>query len=83
VLSKVNYQGQFSNVWRAVQRNEHFETVDVSAVVAHEMVPKDKTELLIMKNVCFVSVDVFNKYLKDQIMAAVKHTTVQVTRLPL
>jgi hypothetical protein len=42
--------------------------VDVSADVAYVMAPKEEPELLIMKKACFVSVEVFNKYLKDQIM---------------
>lgn len=42
--------------------------VDVSADIAYVMAPKEEPELLIMKKACFVSVDVFNKYLKDQIM---------------
>ena len=42
--------------------------VDVSADVAYVMAPKEEPELLVMKKACYVSVDVFNKYLKDQIM---------------
>ena len=40
----------------------------MSADIAYVMAPKEEPELLIMKKACFVSVDVFNKYLKDQIM---------------
>ncbi|XP_069689096.1 FACT complex subunit spt16 isoform X1 [Periplaneta americana] len=68
VFSKDNYPGQFMDAWRAVLKKEHFETVDVSADIAYVMAPKEEPELLIMKKACFVSVDVFNKYLKDQIM---------------
>jgi hypothetical protein len=45
-----------------------FFQVDVSADIAYVMAPKEEPELLIMKKACIVSVDVFNKYLKDQIM---------------
>ena len=52
-----------------VTRSLHFFfQVDVSADIAYVMAPKEEPELLIMKKACFVSVDVFNKYLKDQIM---------------
>lgn len=68
VFSKDNYPGQFMDAWRAILKKEHFETVDVSADIAYVMGPKEEPELLIMKKACFVSVDVFNKYLKDQIM---------------
>jgi nucleosome binding factor SPN SPT16 subunit len=49
VISKDNYQGQFTDVWRAVAKKEHFETLDVSADITYEMAPKEKTELLIIK----------------------------------
>ncbi|KAJ9590632.1 hypothetical protein L9F63_016343 [Diploptera punctata] len=68
VFSKDNYPGQFMEAWRAVLKKESFETVDVSADVAYVMAPKEDSELLIMKKACMVSGDVFNKYLKDQIM---------------
>lgn len=32
------------------------------------MCPKEDSEILTIKKACLVSVDVFNKYLKDQIM---------------
>lgn len=32
------------------------------------MCPKEDAEILTIKKACLVSVDVFNKYLKDQIM---------------
>jgi nucleosome binding factor SPN SPT16 subunit len=68
VFSKDNYPGPFMDAWRAALKKEHFETADVSADIAYVMAPKEEPELLIMKKACFVSVDVFNKYLKDQIM---------------
>lgn len=42
--------------------------VDVSAAAAYVMCPKEDMEILAIKKACLVSVDVFTKYLKDQIM---------------
>lgn len=52
--------------------------MDVSADVAYVMAPKEEPELLIMKKACFVSVDVFNKYLKDQIMEIIDSDKVSI-----
>jgi hypothetical protein len=52
--------------------------VDVSADIAYAMAPKEEPELLIMKKACLVSVDVFNKYLKDQIMEIIDSDKVSV-----
>lgn len=40
----------------------------MSAAVAYVMCPKEETEMLTVKKACLVSVDVYNKYLKDQIL---------------
>lgn len=42
--------------------------VDVSAAFAYLIAPKDDNEISIMKKASMVSVDVFNKYLKEKIM---------------
>lgn len=50
----------------------------MSADIAYVMAPKEEPELLIMKKACFVSVDVFNKYLKDQIMEIIDSDKVRI-----
>jgi Xaa-Pro aminopeptidase len=42
--------------------------VDVSSAVAYVTATKDESEIQIMRKASQVTVDVFNKYLKDQIM---------------
>jgi hypothetical protein len=42
------------------------------------MAPKEEPELLTMKKACVVSVDVFNKYLKDQIMEIIDSDKVSI-----
>ncbi|KZC04875.1 FACT complex subunit spt16 [Dufourea novaeangliae] len=68
VFSKENYPGAFMDAWRAALKAESFDTVDVSAAAAYVMCPKEDAEILTIKKACLVSVDVFTKYLKDQIM---------------
>lgn len=40
----------------------------MSSAAAYVMCPKEDAEILTIKKACLVSVDVFTKYLKDQIM---------------
>ncbi|RLU21260.1 hypothetical protein DMN91_005633 [Ooceraea biroi] len=68
VFSKENYPGAFMDAWRAALKNESFDTIDISAATAYIMSPKEDSEILTIKKACLVSVDVFTKYLKDQIM---------------
>lgn len=65
---KENYPGEFMDSWRAVFKKESFEVTDVGSAIGYVMAPKEESELVIMKKACMVSVDVFTKYLKDQIM---------------
>lgn len=46
-------------------------TIDVSSGAAYLMAPKEESELLVIKKACQVSVDLFNKYLKEQVMEIV------------
>ncbi|KAK7862745.1 hypothetical protein R5R35_002513 [Gryllus longicercus] len=68
VFSKENYPGLFMDAWRSALKKENFETVDVSAAIAYVMAPKEDSEILTIKKACLVSVDVYTKYLKDQLM---------------
>lgn len=47
---------------------EKFENVDISSSIALLMAPKEDSEVITIKKACLVTVDVFTKYLKDQIM---------------
>lgn len=68
VITKETYPGAFMDSWRAALKKEEFESVDISAAIAYLISPKEDSEILTIKKACLVSVDVFNKYLKDQIM---------------
>lgn len=50
----------------------------MSAATAYVMCPKEDTEILTIKKACLVSVDVFTKYLKDQIMEIIDADKVNI-----
>lgn len=68
VFPKDNYPGALMESWRAMLKKEDFQNVDISAAAALLMSPKEENEIITIKKACLVSVDVFTKYLKDQIM---------------
>lgn len=45
--------------------------MDVSSDAAYVMAAKEESELMVIKKACQVSVDLFNKYLKEQVMEIV------------
>ncbi|XP_063359714.1 FACT complex subunit spt16 [Cydia amplana] len=77
---KDNFPGEFCESWKVALKAEKFENVDVSASFANLMATKEDSEIITVKKACLVTVDVFTKYLKDQIMEIidsdkkVKHT---------
>lgn len=68
IFAKDSFQGPFMTAWKGVLDAAKFETVDMSTVVAYIMSAKEDSEVLTIKKACQVSVDIFNKYLKDQVM---------------
>uniref|UniRef100_A0A8D8ZS31 FACT complex subunit n=1 Tax=Cacopsylla melanoneura TaxID=428564 RepID=A0A8D8ZS31_9HEMI len=68
VFAKENFKGNFVDAWKKKAEAEKFENVDVTSLFAYLMSVKEETELTIIKKASQVSVDLFNKYLKDQIL---------------
>ncbi|XP_022118622.2 FACT complex subunit spt16 isoform X2 [Pieris rapae] len=68
VFAKDNYPGEFCESWKNVLKGEKFENVDISSSIALLMASKEDPEIITIKKACMVTVDVFTKYLKDQIM---------------
>lgn len=68
VFLKDNYSGQLVEAWRAALKKQEFQTIDMSSQIAYLMGPKEESEISTVKKACMVTVDVFTKYLKDQIM---------------
>ncbi|EAT36003.1 AAEL011876-PA [Aedes aegypti] len=68
VFSKDNFPGEFCEAWRAFLKDKSFESVDISVPIGYIMCAKEDSEVITIKKACLVTVDVFNKYLKDHIM---------------
>ncbi len=71
VFAKDNFPGEFCESWKVAFKEANFEKVDVSAALAYIMSPKEDTEIVSIKKACLVTVDVFQKFLKDQIMEVI------------
>ncbi|CAG9771670.1 unnamed protein product [Ceutorhynchus assimilis] len=65
---KDNYQSPLLDGFKAALKEENFEMFDANAPIAYLMAPKEDSEVTSLRKASVVSVDVFTKYLKDQIM---------------
>ncbi|KAH8365695.1 hypothetical protein KR093_003515 [Drosophila rubida] len=80
VFTKDAFPGEFSEAWKKMLTGAKFEHVDISTIIAYLMCPKDESEINNIRKASLVSMDIFNKYLKDEIMdiidsdRKVKHT---------
>ncbi|KAH8274963.1 hypothetical protein KR018_003444 [Drosophila ironensis] len=80
VFTKDAFPGEFSEAWKKSLMDSKFEHVDISTIIAYLMCPKDESEISSIRKASLVSMDIFNKYLKDEIMdiidsdRKVKHT---------
>ncbi|RUS80854.1 hypothetical protein EGW08_011373 [Elysia chlorotica] len=67
-FSKDKYPGELMDGWRNAIKEAGFDKVDVSSQFAYIMAPKEETEVKTIQKASQVTCDVFNKYLKEQIM---------------
>jgi len=70
VISKdlEKFPGPFMSAFRESLSGAKFTKSDVSAALALCMAAKEESEITTIKKACQVSVDIFSKYLKEQIM---------------
>ncbi|XP_017060007.1 FACT complex subunit spt16 isoform X2 [Drosophila ficusphila] len=68
VFTKDAFPGEFSESWKKSLTSCEFEHVDISTIIAYIMCPKDESEINNIRKASLVSMDIFNKYLKDEIM---------------
>lgn len=68
VFAKDNFSGPFVEAWKKTVKSENFQTVDVSSAVGLILSVKEESELSLVRKASQVTVDVFSKYLKEQIM---------------
>lgn len=78
VFPKDEYTGDFADGWKSSLSSEKFENVDIGASIAYIMAPKEEPELLTMKKACLVSVDIFGKHLKEQILEIIDAEKVRI-----
>lgn len=80
---KDNYPGEFCESWKNALKEEKFENIDVSSSFANLMATKEDSEIITVKKACLVTVDVFTKYLKDQIMEIIDSDKVSFYSFPI
>ncbi|XP_042890224.1 FACT complex subunit SPT16-like [Penaeus japonicus] len=68
VYAKDKFSSDLIDSWRKALKEASFEQVDISATMALVMSPKEESEIAIIKKASNATVDVFSKYLKEQIM---------------
>lgn len=68
VFTKDTFGGEFCETWKKTLKEHSFENIDIGASIAYIMAPKEDTELITVKKACLASVDLFGKYLKENIM---------------
>ncbi|KAL5022386.1 hypothetical protein ScPMuIL_001541 [Solemya velum] len=67
-FGKDKFPGDFMDGWRSALKAENFQKVDVSVPMAYIMAIKEEPELRTINKACNVTCDVFQKYLKEQLM---------------
>ncbi|CAB3385354.1 Hypothetical predicted protein [Cloeon dipterum] len=68
VKDKDMFNDSFIKGFKNSMKSEDFAILDVSTTLSYIMGPKDESELNTTRKACQVSCDLYNKYLKDQIM---------------
>lgn len=68
VFSKDIPSGEFCEQWKQKLKEQNFENLDIGASIAYIMAPKEESEISIIKKASNATTDVFNKYLKENIM---------------
>lgn len=79
VFNKDGFPGEFCESWQKAMGAHNFDNLDIGASIAYIMAPKDESELVTIKKACLVSVDVFGKYLKEQILEIIDAEKVSIS----
>lgn len=58
---------EFLNEWKKVYNAKSFDVFDVGPHIAYIMAPKEESELELIKKACSVTVELYDKYLKEEI----------------
>lgn len=68
VFQKDDFPGEFASAWKTIIEQKKYENVDISSALGYVMAPKEENEIVTIRKAANVSVDVFNKYLKENLM---------------
>ncbi|KAK3882667.1 hypothetical protein Pcinc_012963 [Petrolisthes cinctipes] len=68
VYAKDKFSSELIDAWRKAVKEGNFEQLDMSSSMAVVMSVKDDSEIITIKKACNATVEVFSKYLKEQIM---------------
>lgn len=66
-FTKDKFTNEFIAEWQKVFSTKSFEQVDISNQIAYLTAPKDDNEIEITRKACGVTVDVYTKYLREEI----------------
>jgi len=64
---KDKFANEFITDWKKVLNGNNFESYDISNVIALLTAPKEESEIEVTKKACSLTVEVFSKYLKEEI----------------
>lgn len=67
-FSKDGFSGEFCKSWQEAMSSYGFDTAEIGSTIAYIMAVKEESEMATIRKACLVSVDVFGKYLKEQIL---------------
>ena len=70
-FSKDKFPGEFLDSWRSALSEAKMEKIDVSTPIAYIMAPKDEAEMGIIKKACHATMDLYSKFLKEQIIGII------------
>jgi len=66
-FSKDKFTNEFMKEWKKALISHSFDLTDISTSIALLMAPKEDSEIEIIKKACGVTVDVYAKYLREEI----------------
>lgn len=68
VFSKDGFPGEFCQSFQTAMSSNNFDTIEIGPTIAYIMAVKEEPEMNSIRKACLVSVDIFGKYLKEQIL---------------
>ncbi|XP_065221601.1 FACT complex subunit spt16-like [Planococcus citri] len=71
VFVKDDFPGPLVESWKKALEEHNFENVDISNALASLLSVKEESELSVIKKACQITVNVYQKYLRDQIWVIV------------